>query len=82
MAHFLVFHASPWNQFPGGPAGKESAWQCRRDRRCGFEPQVRKIPWRKWQPTPIYLTGKSPGQKNLEDYSPQGCKESNTTDAT
>ena len=26
--------------------------QCRRHRRCGFDPWVRKIPWRrKWQPT-------------------------------
>ena len=30
--------------FPGGSDGKESACQCRR---CGFDPWVRKIPWRR-----------------------------------
>ena len=37
--------------FPGGGTGKESACQCRRWKRHGFDPWVRKIPWRrKWQP--------------------------------
>ena len=37
-------------------SGKESSCQCRRR---GFDPWVRKIPWkRKWQPTPIFLPGK------------------------
>jgi len=32
---------------------KESACQCRR---CGFNPWVGKIPWRRiWQPTPVFL---------------------------
>ena len=32
--------------------------------RCGFDPWVRKIPWRrKWQPTPVFLPGESPGTK-------------------
>ena len=31
---------------------KEPACQCRRLRRCRFNPWVRKVPWRtKWQPT-------------------------------
>ena len=35
--------------FPGG-SGKESAFQCRRCKRHGFNPWVRKIPWRmEWQ---------------------------------
>ena len=34
---------------------------------------------RKWQPTPVFLLGKSHGQRSLEGYSPQGCKESDTT---
>ena len=34
-----------------------------------------KIPWRrKWQPTPIFLPGKSHGQRNLEGYSLCGHK--------
>ena len=31
---------------PGGASGRESACQCRRHRRGGFGPWVRKIPWR------------------------------------
>ena len=37
---------------------------------------------RKWQPTPVFLPGKSHGQRNLAGYSPQGRKESDTTEAT
>ena len=37
----------------------------------GFYPWVRKIPWRmKWQPTPVFLPGKSYGQRSLVVYSP------------
>ena len=32
--------------FLSGASGKESAYQYRRCKRCGFEPWVRKIPWR------------------------------------
>ena len=36
-----------------------SACQCRRCRRPGFDPWVRKIPWsRKWQPTLVFLPRK------------------------
>ena len=30
--------------FPGGTSGKEPTWQCRRCKRRGFDPRVRKIP--------------------------------------
>ena len=51
-------------------SSKESTCQCRRWR---FDPWVRKIPWkRKWQPTPIFLPGKSHGQRSLAGYSPWG----------
>ena len=47
----------------------------------GMEPWVRKIPWRrKWQPTPVFLPGKSRGRRSLVDYSPWGCKELDTTE--
>ena len=37
--------------------------QCRR---CRFDPWISKIPWRrKWQPTPVFLSGKSHGQRSL-----------------
>ena len=55
--------------FPGGSVGKESACQCRRGKRCGFDPWVRKIPSRgKWQPIPVFLPGKSYGQRSLAGY--------------
>ena len=41
-------------------SGKEPACQCRRNKRHGFDPWVRKIPWRRaWQPTPKFLPGES-----------------------
>ena len=48
--------------FPGGASGKESDCQCRRRKRRGFNPWVRKIPGG-WQPTPVFLPGKSHGQE-------------------
>ena len=37
----------------------------------GFDPWVRKIPWRrKWQATPVLLPGESHGGRSLVDYSP------------
>ena len=42
---------------------------------------VRKIPWwRKWQSTPVFLPGESHGWGSLVGYSPQGRKESGTTE--
>ena len=42
--------------FPDDSAGKEASWQCRRHKRCRFDPWVGKISWRrKWQPAPIFL---------------------------
>ena len=62
-------HAAP-GAAPSPPPGtcttpqafaKEPACQCRRHRRCTFDPWVRKSPWsRKWQPTPVFLPGESP----------------------
>ena len=50
--------------------GKEFACWCRRRE---FDPWVGKIPWRrKWQPTPVFLPGKSHGQKSLAGYSSWG----------
>ena len=63
--------------FPRWCSGKESRCQCRRHKRRGFDPWVRKIPWRrKWQPTPVFLPGKSHGQRGLVGYSAWGGEES------
>ena len=49
--------------------------------RTRFNSWVEKIPWRReWQPTPIFLPGEFQGQRSLVGYSPQGCKESDTTE--
>ena len=58
-------------------ASLEAQWggillQCRRLR---FDPWVRKIPWRsKWQPTLVFVPGKSHRQRSLEGYNPCGHK--------
>ena len=49
----------------------------------GFDPWVRKIPSRrKWLPTPVFLPGKSHGQRSLEGYSLWGHRELDTTEVT
>ena len=49
-------------------------------RRQGFDPRIRKIPWkRKLLPTPVFLPGESHGQRSLEGYSPWGHKELDMT---
>ena len=57
--------------FPRWLSGKESL----------FDPYIGNIPWRRaWQPTPVFLTGKSHGQRSLAVYSPWDCRESDTTE--
>ena len=64
-----------------GVSGKEPTCQCRRHKRHGLHPWVRKIRWKKkQQPTPVCLPGESKGQKSLVGYSPKGCKKSDTTE--
>ena len=64
------------------PSGKESAYwflggvSCRSHKRYRFDSLVGKILWsRKGQPTPVFMPGKSHGQKSLEGYNPWGHKE-------
>ena len=58
--------------YPSWLSGKESTCQCRRH---GFYPWVGKIPWRRrWQPTSVFLPGKSHKQRSLVGYSPRGCR--------
>ena len=48
---------------PGGASDKEHAFQCRRIRRLGLDPWVKKIPWRRaWQPMSVFLPGESRGR--------------------
>ena len=63
------------NDFPGGLS------VCLQCGRPGFNPWVGKISWRrKWQPTSVFLPGKSHGRRSLVGYSPWGRKESDMTE--
>ena len=70
--------------FPSDASGKEPTCQCRRHKRCRFDPWVGTISWRRaWQPTPVFLPGESHGQRTLAGYSsPWDLKESDATEAT
>ena len=66
-----AFHSG----LPRWCSGKESACQCRRLKRHGLDPQAEKISWRRaWLPAPVFLSGKSYGQRSLAGYSPWGHK--------
>ena len=69
--------ANSESEFPGGAGSKEPACQCRRRKRCWFNPWVKKVPWRrKWQLILVFLPGKSHGQRS---YSQWGHKELDMT---
>ena len=60
----------------GGSAVKNLSVMQEVCRICRFNPWVWKIPWsRKWQPTAVFLPGKSQGQRSLVGYSPWDYKE-------
>ena len=68
----FIYKAYSSDRLPWWFSGKEYTCQCRR---CSSEPWVRKIPWRrKCQPTPVFLAGKSHGQRRLAGYSPRVYK--------
>ena len=50
---------------------KRICLQFRRQRRLGFNPWVGK---RKWQPTPVFLSEKSHGERSLMGYSLKGSQ--------
>ena len=78
ILNYLVI-STYWG-FPGGISGKESACQCRRHKKHGFN-SWRKKPWsRKWQPTSAFLPGKFHGQRSRVGYSPWGHKELDMTE--
>ena len=69
----LKFVLTPTTMDLGLPcwlSGKELTCQCRRHK---FDPWSGKIPLRrKWQLTPVFLPGKSHGQRSLVDYIAHG----------
>ena len=70
--------------FPGGSVVKNSPANAGDARDMGsISGSGRSITWRrKWQATPVCLSGKSHGQRSLGGYSPRGRKESDMTEAT
>ena len=69
--------------FPSGSSGKEPSCQCRRHKRCGSYPWVRKITLEEGTAThSSILAWRIPGTEEPGGYSPQGGQESDTTEAT
>ena len=79
---------SPWawvlvlavylSRLPGWRGSKELACQCGTHKRCGFDPWVGKIPWRrKCQLTAVFLPGKCHGCRSLVGCS-HGVSKSQT----
>ena len=69
---FLIYFTEVWLRW------SRICLQCRRP---GFNPWVRKIPWRReWLSTPAFLPGESHGQRSLAGCSPWGRRESYMTE--
>ena len=67
----MLNQVSPWVSLVAQMVKNLPAMQ-----RPGFNPWVRKIPWRKeWQPTLVFLPGEVHGQRSLVGYSPWGHKD-------
>ena len=73
---WLVLHVG----FPGGPVVKNPP-PMQETQDTQILSLVWNISWsRKWQPTPVFLPGKSNGQRSLADYSLWDHRESDTTE--
>ena len=71
--------------FPGGASGKEPTGQCRRGKRCGFDPWVRKIPLEEGMATHSSILAWSkriPWTEEPGRLQSQGRTELDTTEAT
>ena len=69
----IYFPTSVPGGFPGGSDSKESV--CNAGDMGSIIPELGRFPWRTaWQPTPVFLPGKSHGQRRLVGYSPWGHK--------
>ena len=68
---------------PGGTSDKNPTCPCRRYKRPGFNPWVRKIPWRStWQLTPVFLPGNPMERGAWKATVHKGHKDLDTTEAT
>ena len=72
ICNWLKGDARHHYELPTWNKSNESACRCRRCKRRGLGPWVRKIPCRrKQQCTPVFLPGESHGQRSLMVYSPR-----------
>ena len=75
---FVCAYVCIWVGFPGGTVVKNKKIHLPMQE-TWVNPWFRKILWRrKWQPTPVFLPGKSHGRRSLAGYSPQDCEDSDT----
>ena len=81
--HGLAAAAATFLGLPWWLSGKESACNARDSGNIGLIPGWGRSPRGKaWWPTPLFLPGDSRGQRSLVGYSPQGHKQSDTTELT
>ena len=61
----FIGHVMYLTGFPGGASGNNLS-ASRRYKKCGFDPWVGKISWRRaWQPTLVFLPREAHGQRSL-----------------
>ena len=70
---YCIFRNVICKGFPGGASVKVPACQCRKHKRHEFDPWVRKITW-KWQPTQVFLSGESHGQREPSELQSIGLQ--------
>ena len=68
------------NDFPNGAAHKESTCNAGDTGDVDSIPGLGGAPGEEWQLTPVFLPGKSHGQRSLVGYSPCSLKESDVTE--
>ena len=67
--------------FPRAPNLAQTVKNLPAVQRPGFDLWAGKISWRReWLPTPVFLPGKSYGQRSLAGYTLWGCKELDMTE--
>ena len=68
--------------FPGGSVVKNPLSNAEDIRDVDSIPGAGRSPGRRRQSTPVFLPGESHGHRSRAGYSPWGCRESDTTEAT
>ena len=71
-----------WTRLSDWTELKESACNAGASGDMGSIPGSGRFPWRRqWQPTPVFFSGESHGERSLAGCSPWGRKESDTAEA-